>query len=546
MKTQGHKGRQGRQGRQARSGILLSLLSLLSLVSLSVPAFGQEPYLVKDINPVPEPASSYPKDFVTLGSAALFVASDKLSGEELWRSDGTAAGTWPVTDLCPSPLCTLNLQAFALTRRHFFFHAPDGSSRWQFWATDGTPAGTFQLTEPSVHAYGTGLPVGDVLYFNASVGGDEDSVEELWRSDGTPAGTWRVSEHSPQWWAPMVAFKGSVYFIGDELALWKTDGTPAGTTVVKSFPAEYSPVELHVVGSRLVFPVGTPDYQQELWSSDGTAEGTRVIEGIPRGPGWRPWFSDFSLQGGRLYFVFDDGRHGQELWVTDGTPEHTRGLTHLPRRQAFFSSGSEPDLYLPHAAAGNRFVFAVDDGPHGIEPWVTDGTVNGTHLLKDFCPGPCGSRAQVWDRTLPGLVFLTADKRNRGNELWVTDGTEAGTRLVRDICPGRCDGDPYAPFVVKGRLLFVADAGADGDELWSTGGTEANTIRISDFEPTFPWADPVSEDFPGTVAGGQLLFRAPGPEGYELWRADGTGPSGTRLVRDIATADILRGVEAHP
>jgi ELWxxDGT repeat protein len=505
----------------------LSLLFLSVLVSLSTPAFGLKPYLVKDINTVPEPANSWPASFVTLGSVALFQASDGITGEELWRSDGTAAGTWQVADLCQPSACGSISEGFALTSRHYFFRILDESLSWNLWATDGTPAGTVQLTSSPLYAFGDGLSVGDVLYFNVSIDlGEDDYADELWRSDGTPAGTWRVSDQSPY---SMVAFQGSVYFTGDDGALWKTDGTPAGTARAASLPGNRRAAALFVVGSRLVFKVfiNTPGGGAELWSSDGTAEGTRVLSDAL-------WFPYFSVQGGRLYFVAEDDEDGQELWVTDGTPQNTRALTRLPRRDAFYSQAQGYFLELPHAAAGNRFVFLANDGPHGPEPWVTDGTVEGTRLLKDFCPGFCADLTQVWDRTLPGLVFLTVTRRNRGNELWVTDGTEAGTHLVRDICPGRCDGHPYSPFVVKDRLLFAANDGESGDELWATGGTEADTVRISDFALELPW----NEEIEGTVAGGQLLFDAPGPEGYELWRADGTGPSGTRLARDIDPSDV--------
>ena len=82
-----------------------ALYGLLAL--LAAPSLALEPYLVKDINPVPDPAYSEPAGFVTLGGAALFVADDGVSGRELWRSDGTAAGTWQVADLC-KPDCSGN------------------------------------------------------------------------------------------------------------------------------------------------------------------------------------------------------------------------------------------------------------------------------------------------------------------------------------------------------------------------------------------------------------------------------------------------------
>jgi ELWxxDGT repeat protein len=66
------------------------------LVLLALPAAGLEPYLVKNINPGSGPEGSNPVSLVTLGGAVLFFADD--SGFGLWRSDGTAAGTFRLSD----------------------------------------------------------------------------------------------------------------------------------------------------------------------------------------------------------------------------------------------------------------------------------------------------------------------------------------------------------------------------------------------------------------------------------------------------------------
>ncbi len=521
MKTRGHK------GRGIASDVLLSLLSLTSL--LSFPAFGLEPYLVKDINLLPgESADSAPDNFASLGPVALFSSDDGVTGRELWRSDGTAAGTWQVADVC-KPDCSGNPYSYAVAGRNLFFYAVDGSSYYyaNLWVTDGTPGGTFPLlTGGLVRPREARLAIGGVLYFAAE---EDDHGTELWRSDGTPAGTYRVADLLPGPYSSyptgLTVFKGALYFAAqgpDGGALWKTDGTAVGTVLVKDpmpqLPANLEPQSLQVVGNRLVFVAPAPHQQfQALWSSDGTTEGTDFFRGLFRGRS--TWFRSFSAQGNRLYFVAQEADGRQGLWVTDGRANGTRRLTDLKiNRDRYF-------FYLPRPGLGSRFVFVMSDEEHGLEPWVTDGTAESTHLLKDICPGSCGGASYlIWNHALQGRLFLTGNDGNSGWEPWVTDGTEAGTRRMRDLCPGYCDSFPFSELVVGGRVIFTVGDTSFRRELWSTDGTAAGTVPLGEIHPY--------RQFGGARAGGQFFYPGVGPEGLEPWVTDGTA-AGTRLVRDI-------------
>src|SRR5205807_5582603 len=60
--------------------------------------------LVKDINPGSAygfPASSSPNNLTAVGGTLFFSANDGTNGKELWKSDGTAAGTVLVKDINP-------------------------------------------------------------------------------------------------------------------------------------------------------------------------------------------------------------------------------------------------------------------------------------------------------------------------------------------------------------------------------------------------------------------------------------------------------------
>ena len=58
----------------------------------------EDPLLVKDINPF---GSSAPFSLRSVNGTLFFSANDGISGHELWRSNGTRAGTALVKDINP-------------------------------------------------------------------------------------------------------------------------------------------------------------------------------------------------------------------------------------------------------------------------------------------------------------------------------------------------------------------------------------------------------------------------------------------------------------
>lgn len=234
------------------------------------------------------------------------------------------------------------------------------------------------------------------------------------------------------------------------------------------------------------------------------------------GPSESSMPSGMTFNGKYVLFAATDLRHGRELWRTDGTLDGTI----LVKDFVPGPYSSYPTI-LMHT--GSLVFFSVSEkSKSGL--WRSDGTSAGTYRIANFehTAGPVGELK-------PGTLLFTAGTDQAGFELWRTDGTAQGTSLVKDISPGKESSSPGRGVSFQSRVCFPATTLNEGNELWCSDGTAAGTVLIKDIAggPAGSYANSIQS------IGSSFLFLATDvTHGAEVWRSDGT-PAGTRLVKDV-------------
>ena len=147
------------------------------------------------------------------------------------------------------------------------------------------------------------------------------------------------------------------------------------------------------------------------------------------------------------------------------------------------SGGSGPSYIT---AIGNTVYFEAFDRTNGGELWKSDGTADGTSLVKDIYSGSGSSRAGDYPEYLTvmgGKMYFGAIGSSMSWQLWKSDGTEEGTVLVKDIAPGYQESYPLWLTVIGDSFFFAMDDAIHGWELWKSDGTEVGTVMVKDINP---------------------------------------------------------------
>ncbi len=407
------------------------------------------------------PGSILPKSLVMMNGVAYFVADDGINGSELWSYNGTT--TSMVLDICPGS-CSSSIASLVAFGSKLYFSAVTTAAGNEPWVSDGTAAGTFMLSNLS-NATGSSSPSGFVgmgssVYFVAT---SSAAGRELYKTDGTTAGTVIVKDirsktasASPT--NPVVA-GSTLYFQANDLTngaeLWKSDGTSAGTVLVADLlvgAGSSSPVNITALGSKVVFAAMTAATGVELFVSDG--RGVTLVSDLQAGTGSSSP-ANFAIFGGKAYFSATTSATGVELFVTDATSAGTSLVKNI-----YSGAGSSAPSNLVATSTG--IYFRASTVAHGAEVWKSDGTAAGTILVKDIATGTLSSTPSSLV-ALGDSVYFTANDGSNGFDLYQMQGSDA-IRVFNNVSQTQS-----VPSFVEGagRIYFFGTVGLGAPALLS-------------------------------------------------------------------------------
>ena len=505
--------------------------------------------------------NQWPDNLAERDTPIFFAATSSAHGRELWKTDGTFAGTTLVKD---TSLGDGDPKWITVAGDSVYFTANDGPSGYELWKSDGTEAGTFRVKD-IVPGFGDSNPtelcaIGSNVVFVIQ---DEEVGPQLWGSDGTEDGTFPIFDAPIE---PLRGFGSShlaqtnqlVYFLGPHLEsnsqLWFTDGTLGGTRPFSEIHPGLSHFERfrHRPGASELYFISNDN----IWQTSDTPESAAIIyESVG-------WISDYSVNSQGIFFL----GWTQLNFLPNGTDQ----LTHLYEfpvdDESIFVSGLTP--------IGNR-VFAKGDLYDGEAEnlIVSDGTIEGTGtaIYRDYFSQLASNNDRAWFVGAPDwpdyetclfvvdgvtgetlTLFETQDSISirsvieigagvlfrflgLSGDYWYSDGTVEGSSPL----PQRGGtGSSYPDEITagdQGQVYFSASSPQYGRELWKSDGSTAETILIRDLSPGPGDSSPENL----AASGSRIYFTAETEtHGRELWKSDGT-EAGTTLV-----ADLTPGVES--
>jgi len=463
---------------------------------------------IMDINP---DGDSNPIIYGKVGAYVLFSADDGVHGKELWRTGGAKLTTEMVTDIYVGDGIG---DKTTILNDNLYFLAKTSIGSCEIYRSDGTEAGTIKITEDlGLHCSGTRFMevlddyrivianLGDMYVLNT----DTLTVEIA------------ISDSSILQFGVVDTNSDLIYFLKESDSTgaepWVSDGTSIGTHLLKDIEpgvGHSKPSDFVLANGDVYFIAENDDEGRELWKTDGTESGTIMMTN------WTSCDGDRRMSVARTYgsgFSSDvlssnDPKAsmvvGQELVPSSESSEMGRAA--MTRDVLFFigkkrydcdsdspvpfygmlrSDGTHDGTYAVYPSSGNsigrliisqnqNYVYPILDGPVSFDYLLRVYSINSnsTEIIAEEVEVDYNTRSSISpnlfceiDDTMYISLRDQSDDGNTGFELWATDGTITGTTIISDVNPGSARSDPAQFYCTSSTVYFTAE-GEGGRELW--------------------------------------------------------------------------------
>jgi ELWxxDGT repeat protein len=390
---------------------------------------------------------------------AIFLAESRGTGAELWRTNGQEASAMLYADLDPRTYPSY-AAAWTAAGDRVYFHARSETSYRTLHTTNGTEIGTANLLNESWDRHDvqfrrvTNLN-GDLLFvpeFEAS------GQEQIWLSDGdsilanssdaTGFGEciFPIPGKDGQWVLPLVLRPSP-----EGIRLYEINKPSDNAFSVDEFPNPITQSEIHPrafsINDSVYFLVhGNGEGDDQIWKTEGTEASTRLVKTLPNS-GNAFWAAE--INDGIVFYEGDT--HSRRLWKYDPAAEN---IVLLLENNYPSSAGYNEELVIHDGRV--FFTHPRDHGyssiPAKTEVWVSDGSSQGTHRLRDLNSNGADDVSSLVQGA-NGIFFMARDDEF-GYRLWQSDGTEEGTQVISGLGDDVIPALTFNSFVHAGDSLF--------------------------------------------------------------------------------------------
>lgn len=442
----------------------------------------------------------------------FFFGSNSTYGRELWKTDGTLAGTTIVKDISPGSSSSIGNDKMYKFNNKIVFIASNNNS-FGLWSTDGTTSNTINFYPLSGYSVFYDYDVENYNGMLFTINGD------LWKTDGTLNGTSLIYNNIPNI-NKLTYFKNKIYidtntniYYVDQADQVNTLNNPSGTilqTIAPSSNGNYLALrernndiskiyffdDANIMQSNIKF---TPDnkfieYQDkllfsgyidsyvdyyttykntELFSYNPSTNISKVEKDISYGRHGTPRY--YTELNGEIFFVARDGYYFQ-VYKIDSNNNMIKLSNDL---QESFPDNFEE--YYPVAVSGNYIYF------HSNKLIKTDVIANSTQQISP----PVNEKIYgTYSLNNDKILIKTFNSTDNYMRMWSLDNNTSNFSLLLEKpvnnFPNILNVDD--DFVKTDSGIYFKMINNSATEIWKSNGTIATTVKVADLYNIYPFS----------------------------------------------------------